>query len=76
MDIVPATTQTRRVKVASPVALSIAATADSIGIGRSTLYQLIKDGRGPLVKKIGRRSVVMISDRDAWLASLNTNAAA
>ncbi|MBI5128937.1 MAG: AlpA family phage regulatory protein [Rhodopseudomonas palustris] len=66
----------RKVLVAAPIALSIPATAESIGLGRSTLYQLIKDGAGPRVTKIKRRSVVLVRDRDAWLAGFSNAAAA
>lgn len=51
-------------------ALSISDTASSIGISRSKLYDLIKVGRGPRVAKIGRRSVVLLTDRDAWIQGL------
>lgn len=69
-----ATNEARPTKVrlatnAEPVALSICATAESCGISRATLYNLIAQGRGPRVTKIGRRSVILIADRDAWLRS-------
>lgn len=62
-------TKIRLSAAVDPVALSISATARSIGIGRSTLYSLIAQGRGPRVTKINRRSVILTSDRDAWLRS-------
>jgi hypothetical protein len=51
-------------------AQSISATAESIGISRSKLYELIKEGRGPRVLSIGRRRVVLVEDRDLFLRSL------
>jgi predicted DNA-binding transcriptional regulator AlpA len=51
-------------------ALSIRDTAESAGISRSTLYQLIAQGRGPRVLKINRRSLILIDDRDRWLRNL------
>jgi predicted DNA-binding transcriptional regulator AlpA len=56
-------------------AQSIPDTATSAGISRSMLYQLIQEGRGPRVARIGRRSVVLIEDRDRWLQSLVCNTA-
>jgi predicted DNA-binding transcriptional regulator AlpA len=55
---------------ANPVALTVADAAASAAISRSLFYKLLKEGRGPKVTKIGRRSVVLVADRDAWLASL------
>jgi predicted DNA-binding transcriptional regulator AlpA len=52
------------------IALSVSATAESIGISRSQLYQLIKEGKGPQVTKIVKRTVILITDRDAWLKTL------
>lgn len=51
-------------------AQSIDETASAAGISRSTLYRLIKDGRGPRTTRIGDRRVVLLTDRDAWLRSL------
>lgn len=62
--------RTRKIRLATsaePVALSISATAESVGVSRSKLYSLISEGRGPRVTKIGRRSVILTADRDAWL---------
>lgn len=49
--------------------LSIAETTRLLGIGRSTLYSLIKDGRLP-VRKLGKRTLVMREDLDRFLAAL------
>ncbi|WGS18948.1 MULTISPECIES: AlpA family phage regulatory protein [unclassified Bradyrhizobium] len=55
-------------------ALSIPEAAVSAGVSKSLLYQLIKDGRGPRVTRIGCRSVIRIEDRDQWLKSLADSA--
>lgn len=59
----------------SAAAQSIAECADACGIGRSKLYMLIKEKRGPRTIRIGKRHLVRIVDRDEWLASLAAVAA-
>lgn len=49
--------------------LSIVQTARFLGIGRSTLYNLIKDGRLP-VRKLGKRTLILRDDLDQFVASL------
>lgn len=51
-------------------ALSIEDTAKKCRISKTTLYAWIKKGRGPTVRKIGRRSVILAEDRMAWLRAL------
>ncbi|WP_080901188.1 MULTISPECIES: helix-turn-helix transcriptional regulator [Rhodopseudomonas] len=60
----------------SIAAQSIEDTAAAAGISRSTLYRLVKEGRGPRMTRIGHRRVVLISDRDVWLRSLSESAVA
>ena len=50
-------------------ALSIAQTAVILGIGRSTLYGIIKQGLLP-VRKLGKRSLIMREDLDRFIAAL------
>jgi excisionase family DNA binding protein len=50
-------------------ALSIAQTARFLGIGRSTLYVIIKEGHLP-VRKLGRRTLVMRADLERFVATL------
>ena len=50
-------------------ALSIAQTARLLGIGRSTLYCIIKAGRLP-VRKLGKRTLIMREDLDHFVATL------
>tara|TARA_R110000744_G_scaffold333820_2_gene439271 strand:+ start:293 stop:481 length:189 start_codon:yes stop_codon:yes gene_type:complete len=54
-------------------ALSIAQTARLLGIGRSTLYCIIKDGRLP-VRKLGKRTLILREDLERFIAELpNSN---
>ncbi len=57
------------------LSVSIAEAARRLGVGRSTLYALFRDGRlTPL--KIGRRTVVAASDLDRFVADLAAKARA
>ncbi len=51
------------------VASSIPETADEVGVGRSRLYEEIAAGRLK-ARKVGARTIILHTDRDAWLASL------
>ncbi|MCO6389048.1 helix-turn-helix domain-containing protein [Aliihoeflea sp. 40Bstr573] len=53
-------------------ALSIAQTARLLGIGRSTLYCIIKEGRLP-VRKLGKRTLILRRDLEHFIASLPTS---
>ncbi|UGX92328.1 helix-turn-helix domain-containing protein [Bradyrhizobium barranii subsp. barranii] len=53
---------------------SIADVAEISGVGRSFLYEQIKLGR-LVIKKAGRRSLVMDADLKSWLATLPTKIA-
>lgn len=48
-------------------ATSVAVAAALMGVSRSTLYELIKEGRGPRITKIGGRSIITREDRLTWL---------
>jgi excisionase family DNA binding protein len=50
---------------------SIADVAKIVGLGRTFIYQQIKEGR-LRVRKAGRRTVVFDTDVKAWLAALPT----
>jgi excisionase family DNA binding protein len=51
------------------IAISIVEAARRSGLGRSTLYEAI--ARGELkIKKAGRRSLILVDDLKAWVASL------
>jgi predicted DNA-binding transcriptional regulator AlpA len=43
--------------------------ASEIGVSRAYLYRLIKNGRGPRVTKIGRKSVIQTKHGIEWLAA-------
>jgi excisionase family DNA binding protein len=53
----------------TPIALTVAEAAHRARIGKSRLFQSIKDGDLP-AKKIGRRTVILREDLANWLASL------
>ena len=50
-------------------AFSIAELTALVGIGRTALYAEIKAGR-LVTRKVGRRTVLLEGDIDAWLRSL------
>lgn len=52
--------------------LSIAQTVRILGIGRSTLYCIIKDGRLP-VRKLGKRTLILREDLERFIAALPTS---
>lgn len=49
--------------------LSIAQTVRILGVGRSTLYALIKEGRLP-VRKLGKRTLILRADLEQFIAAL------
>lgn len=51
------------------VAHSVGSAAALAGIGRSTLYAAIRDRR-LVARKVGRRTIVLVSDLENWLHSL------
>ncbi len=55
-----------------PKMLSILDAARSLGIGRSTLYMIIKDGRLP-ARKLGRRTLIHREDLDLFVSTLPRN---
>jgi excisionase family DNA binding protein len=60
--------------VTEPLALAIPEAARISGIGRSKIYEEVNKGHLRLVK-IGRRSVILMDDLRAWLASKAKEAA-
>lgn len=54
-----------------PRAMSIRDFAKAHGIGRSTVYAELKDGRLQ-ARKVGSRTVILKEDADRWLAGLRT----
>lgn len=53
----------------SPFAVSIDDAAVMAGVGRSSLYEAIKEGALPL-RKCGRRSLILVDDLRRWITSL------
>lgn len=57
------------------LAFSVPEFAQAVGVCRATLYALCKQGKGPRLSKIGRRTVIRLSDALEWLASLEPSPA-
>ena len=53
----------------SQLAFSLAEAASAIGVGTSTLHELIATGKLP-VRKLGRRSLVLREDLEDYLQGL------
>ncbi|PSH63756.1 hypothetical protein CU102_23135 [Phyllobacterium brassicacearum] len=53
----------------SRTTLSISEVCKTLGIGRSTLYVLIKEGRLP-VRKLGNRTLILRSDLENFVSAL------
>lgn len=51
-------------------AFRIPEIAESMSIGRSTLYKMIADGGGPRTTKLGATTLVLRQDLDCWLEQL------
>ena len=51
------------------LAISIPEAARRAGVGRTTIYEAINDGK-LVVRKSGRRSLVLIDELQNWLMSL------
>ena len=52
------------------MAWSIRSLARATDLPVSTLYERIRRGEGPRIRKVGRRFVVLDADAIAWLATL------
>ena len=50
--------------------LSVSAFCADNGLSRSLFYRLLKDGRGPRVTKIGRRSLISGQAAAEWRARM------
>jgi excisionase family DNA binding protein len=58
-------------KSSAPIGLGIAQVCATLGIGRTSVYGLIKVGRLRAVK-IGRRTIVLSEDLQAFVGHLKT----
>lgn len=52
------------------LAVSVNTACELLGISRTTLYQLVKDG-DLHIRKIGRRSVLLTTDLNAFIKQLS-----
>jgi excisionase family DNA binding protein len=55
-----------------PIAVGIVQAANIAGVGRSFLYEEIRQGR-LRIRKAGRRTLVVLSDLDQWISALPTS---
>jgi excisionase family DNA binding protein len=53
------------------IGFSVAEAAKKAGVGRSTIYEELASGR-LRARKLGRRTIILKSDHQEWLASLPT----
>jgi excisionase family DNA binding protein len=51
------------------LALGVAEAAEAAGVGCTTLFEAIRHGE-IAARKVGRRTIILIDDLDAWLKSL------
>jgi len=57
-----------------PLLVTISEATDIIGIGKSKLYEIIAEGKLPIVK-LGRRSLIAVDDLKSLVARLKSEAA-
>jgi predicted DNA-binding transcriptional regulator AlpA len=50
----------------TPIATSVAGFCRNHGISRAHFYNLIKRGQGPVVLKVGRRTLISAEAAAAW----------
>jgi excisionase family DNA binding protein len=55
-----------RTEATAPITLSIADVVAATGLGRTKVYEAIRNRELPIVK-IGKRSLVLVEDLAAWL---------
>ena len=53
----------------APLALTVSEACAAARIGRTVLYELIRDGKLP-ARKCGRRTIVLADDLRRWIESL------
>jgi excisionase family DNA binding protein len=57
------------VEIMQPIALTIAEACATARIGRTVLYELIREGKLP-ARKCGRRTVILADDLRHWIDGL------
>ena len=55
--------------------MSVAEFCRDHGISRALFYELLKDGRGPTVAKVGRRTLISSEAAEAWRRRMEGHAA-
>jgi predicted DNA-binding transcriptional regulator AlpA len=55
--------------------LSVPAFLAEHGVSRSLFYRLVKDGRGPRLTKIGRRTLISAEAASEWRARMERETA-
>ena len=56
-------------------ALGLNEAADAIGIGRSSLFALLKEGAGPPTFSVGRRRLIRLAALRQWMADREAQSA-
>lgn len=56
--------------MARPIAVTVAEAVEASGLSRSRLYEAMRDNLP--AKKAGRRTLILVADLEAYLASLPT----
>ena len=52
-------------------AMSVGEAAKAAGVGRTTLFEEIREGR-ITARKVGRRTIITVDEFEAWLKALPT----
>lgn len=50
----------------TPAAFNVAEFCAAFRIGKGTFYKLLKEGKGPKLLKVGRRTLVSLEAAEAW----------
>jgi excisionase family DNA binding protein len=56
-------------EVSTPLAYDVLTAAEKVGVGRSTIFEEIKNGN-LVARKVGRRTLIRHDDLAAWTAAL------
>lgn len=62
-------TRRSRAAVPLPLAMSVPDAGRAVGLSRSRMFELVREGAIP-VRKCGKRSVILTADLTTWLESL------
>ena len=53
----------------APLGLGVTDAARAAGVGRTAIYEALKSGT-LVARKLGRRTIILVDDLNAWLTSL------